>query len=134
MVYSIDIKTQTTVEFQDITSRLNKIIADNGVKSGICLVFVPHTTAGITVNEHADPSVVTDIMEHLEEMVPQHRRYRHLEGNSPAHIKAMMLGDSETLIIENGSLKLGAWQGVFFAEFDGPRNRHVYVKLTADMV
>ena len=134
MVYSIDIKTRTTVEFQDITSQINKIIADSGVASGICYVFVPHTTAGVTVNEHADPSVITDITEHLDAMVPQHQRYRHLEGNSPAHIKAMILGDSETLIIESNRLKLGTWQGVFFGEFDGPRNRHVYVKIAADMV
>lgn len=134
MVYSVDIKTRTTVEFQDITSRINRIITDSGVESGICYVFAPHTTAGITVNEHADPSVVTDITEYLEETVPQHRKYRHLEGNSPAHIKAMILGDSETLIIENGKLKLGTWQGVFFGEFDGPRSRHIYVKITADMV
>ncbi len=134
MVYTVDIKTMATVEFQDITSRINKIIADSGVESGLCYVFVPHTTAGVTVNEHADPSVVTDISEQLEVMVPQHRRYRHLEGNSPAHIKALLLGDSETLFIENSRLKLGTWQGVFFGEFDGPRNRHVHVKLIADMV
>ena len=134
MVHTVDIKTNATVEFQDITSRINKIIADSGVESGICYVFVPHTTAGITVNEHADPSVMTDITEYLEEMVPQHRKYRHLEGNSSAHIKAMILGDSETLFIENGRLKLGTWQGVFFGEFDGPRSRHIHVKITADMV
>jgi len=134
LVYTVDIKTMATVEFQDITSRINKIIADSGVESGLCYVFVPHTTAGVTVNEHADPSVVTDISEQLEVMVPQHRRYRHLEGNSPAHIKALLLGDSETLFIENSRLKLGTWQGVFFGEFDGPRNRHVHVKLIADMV
>ena len=133
-MHTVDIKTNATVEFQDITSRINDIIADSGVESGICYIFVPHTTAGITVNEHADPSVVTDITEYLEEMVPRHRKYRHLEGNSPAHIKAMILGDSETLFIENGRLKLGTWQGVFFSEFDGPRNRHIYVKITSDMV
>jgi secondary thiamine-phosphate synthase enzyme len=132
LAYSIDIKTSKTVEFQDITSRINELIAASGVNDGVCYIFVPHTTAGITVNEHADPSVVADIAEYLEEMVPQHRKYHHLEGNSPAHIKAMLLGDCETLFIENGRLKLGTWQGVFFAEFDGPRWRHVHVKITTD--
>jgi secondary thiamine-phosphate synthase enzyme len=132
LVYSIDIKTSKTVEFQDITTRINELIASNGVSDGVCYIFVPHTTAGVTVNEHADPSVVADIAEYLEEAVPQHRKYRHLEGNSPAHIKAMLLGDSETLFIENGRLKLGTWQGVFFAEFDGPRHRHVHIKIVSD--
>jgi secondary thiamine-phosphate synthase enzyme len=132
LVYSIDLKTSKTVEFQDITSRINELIAGSGVNAGMCCIFVPHTTAGVTVNEHADPSVVVDIAEYLEETVPQHRKYHHLEGNSPAHIKAMTLGDSETLFIENGRLKLGTWQGVFFAEFDGPRRRHVHVKIIAD--
>jgi secondary thiamine-phosphate synthase enzyme len=132
LVYSIDIKTNKTVEFQDITTRINELVASNGVSDGMCYIFVPHTTAGVTVNEHADPSVVADIAEYLEGAVPQHRKYRHLEGNSPAHIKAMLLSDSETLFIENSRLKLGTWQGVFFAEFDGPRHRHVHVKIVAD--
>ena len=134
MFHSVDIKTNATVEFQDITSRINTIVADSGVESGMCYIFVPHTTAGITVNEHADPSVVADIAEQLEVMVPRHKKYRHLEGNSPAHIKALLLGDSETLFIENSRLKLGTWQGVFFGEFDGPRNRHIQVKIVADRV
>ena len=132
VVYSIDIKTSKTVEFQDITPRIDEVIVGSGIDEGLCYIFVPHTTAGITVNEHADPSVVTDIIGYLEEAVPQHRKYRHLEGNSPAHIKAILLGDSETLFIENGRLKLGTWQGVFFAEFDGPRRRHIHIKIIAD--
>ncbi len=102
------------------------------VQSGLCYVFVPHTTAGITVNEHADPSVVEDIATQLEAMVPQHHGYLHIEGNSPAHIKATLVGNSETLLVENGKLVLGTWQGVFLCEFDGPRSRTILVKLVSD--
>ena len=132
MVNKVDIKTSSRVEFQDITRKVRDIISSSGVKSGICYVFVPHTTAGIVVNEHADPSVVEDIVAQLDKMVPQHGNYRHLEGNSPAHIKASMLGDSETLFIDDGQVVLGTWQGIFFCEFDGPRNRHVMVKIIPD--
>jgi secondary thiamine-phosphate synthase enzyme len=93
---------------------------------------VPHTTAGITINEHADPSVVQDIAAQLEKMVPQHNRYRHLEGNSPAHIKASLVGSSQTLFVEDGRPVLGTWQGVFFCEFDGPRNRSLLIKIVPD--
>jgi len=102
------------------------------VQSGLCYVFVPHTTAGITVNEHADPSVVEDIATQFEAMVPQHHGYRHMEGNAPAHIKTTLVGNSETLLVENGKLVLGTWQGVFLCEFDGPRNRTILVKLVSD--
>jgi secondary thiamine-phosphate synthase enzyme len=120
------------VELQDITSEVRNIIEKSGVASGVCHILVPHTTAGIMVNEHADPSVAEDIASQLEEIVPRHRNYRHLEGNSPAHIKASLLGDSRTLFIEDGKLVLGTWQGIFFCEFDGPRSRHVMVKIVAD--
>ena len=129
---TIDIKTSARVEFRDITAKVRDIVAASGIENGVCYIFVPHTTAGITVNEHADPDVVADIAAQLDAMVPQHNKYRHREGNSPAHIKAVLVGDAETLLIENGSLVLGTWQGIFFAEFDGPRNRHVYVKGIAD--
>lgn len=128
----VDIMSSSRVEFLDITARVRNIIAAGGIRSGVCYIFVPHTTAGITVNEHADPDVVVDIAEQLDLMVPQHKNYRHLEGNSPAHIKAMLIGDSEILLIEGGSLVLGTWQGIFFAEFDGPRKRHCFVKIVAD--
>lgn len=120
------------MDFQDITSIVNDIVAKSGVKSGVCYIFVPHTTAGVMVNEHADPDVVKDIIAQLDTMVPQHDGYRHSEGNSPAHIKATLIGDSETLFIEEGRLVLGTWQGIFFGEFDGPRNRHIYVKIITD--
>jgi secondary thiamine-phosphate synthase enzyme len=129
LINKVDIKTNSRVEFQDITRKVRGVVEASGVKSGICYVFVPHTTAGIIVNEHADPSVVEDIAAQLDKMVPQHSNYRHLEGNSPAHIKASMLGDSEALFIEDGGIVLGTWQGVFFCEFDGPRNRRVLIKI-----
>ena len=132
MLRRVDIKTHSRVEFQDITGKVREIIGANGAKSGVCYVYSPHTTAGITVNEHADPSVVEDIIEQLDKMVPQHSRYRHMEGNSPAHIKTSLVGDSEILFIEDGKLVLGIWQGIFFCEFDGPRSRHVIIKIVPD--
>ena len=132
MIRRVDIKTGKRVEFQDITARVRDIIGDSGIRSGICYIFVPHTTAGVMVNEHADPSVVDDIAAQLDVMVPQYQNYRHMEGNSPAHIKATIVGDSETLIIEDGIPVLGTWQGIFFCEFDGPRNRHLMVKIIPD--
>ena len=131
-MYKLDIKTSTRIELQDITGRIVEIVSESGVQSGVCHLFSMHTTAGITINEHADPDVVADIVEQLDVMVPQHNRYRHREGNSPAHIKASLMGDSESLLIEKGSLVLGTWQGIFFCEFDGPRNRTVMVKIIAD--
>jgi secondary thiamine-phosphate synthase enzyme len=132
LIHKLDIKTKSRVELQEITDRVRDVVAASGIKSGICHLFVPHTTAGILVNEHADPSVVEDIAAQLDELVPQNKSYRHLEGNAPAHIKASLIGDSRTLFIEDGKLVLGTWQGIFFCEFDGPRNRNVLVKLTAE--
>jgi secondary thiamine-phosphate synthase enzyme len=120
------------VEFQDVTLRVGDIVGESGVRSGLCYVYVPHTTAGVIVNEHADPSVVEDIGAQLEAMVPQNRNYRHLEGNAPAHIKASLTGSSATLLVEDGKIVLGTWQGIFFCEFDGPRNRHLLIKIVAD--
>ena len=132
MIHKLDIKTDRRVEFQDITRRVRETVSASGVDNGICYLFSLHTTAGITVNEHADPSVVDDIINQLDTMVPQHSGYCHREGNSPAHIKASLMGDSETLFIEDGKIVLGTWQGVFFCEFDGPRNRTVLVKIIPD--
>lgn len=134
MIQKLDIKTHSQVELQEITGRVSEIIKASGIKNGVCHIFVPHTTAGIIINEHADPSVVEDISAQLEEIVPQKKSYRHMEGNSPAHIKASLTGDSRTLFIEGGKPVLGTWQGIFFCEFDGPRNRSVLVKLIADTV
>jgi secondary thiamine-phosphate synthase enzyme len=132
MISKVDIKTHSREEFQDITRTVREIVGESGVASGVCYIFVPHTTAGVTVNEHADPSVVEDIIAQLDRMVPQHGSYRHLEGNSPAHIKASLMGDSEALFIEDGKIVLGTWQGIFFCEFDGPRSRHLLVKIVAE--
>lgn len=132
MISKVDIKTHSRVEFQEITRTVREIVRESGVAGGVCYIFVPHTTAGLTVNEHADPSVVEDLIEQFDKMVPQHGNYRHLEGNSPAHIKASLMGDSEALFIEDGKIVLGTWQGIFFCEFDGPRNRHLLLKIVAE--
>jgi len=132
LLQRISVSTRARVEFQELTPAIKDVVRSSGIESGVCHVFVPHTTAGVTINEHADPSVAEDIISQLESVVPQHSNYSHLEGNAPAHIKASLVGSSETLIVENGNLVLGTWQGIFFCEFDGPRNRTVLVKITAD--
>jgi secondary thiamine-phosphate synthase enzyme len=132
VIRRIDIKTNSRVEFQEVTRAVRETVAASGVKSGVCHVLVPHTTAGVTVNEHADPSVVEDMKAQLDVMVPQHGGYRHAEGNSPAHIKASLMGSAATVLVESGEPVLGTWQGVFFCEFDGPRNRHMLIKVVAD--
>jgi secondary thiamine-phosphate synthase enzyme len=131
LVTRIDINTSSRIEFRDITGEVRNIVGKSSVNNGLCYIFVPHTTAGILVNEHADPAVVADIAAQLDAVAPQHKNYRHTEGNAPAHIKAGLLGDSRTLFIEDGRLVLGTWQGIFFAEFDGPRSRSVLVKIVA---
>ncbi len=132
MIHKVDIKTKSRVEFQDITLKVRDTVGASGVQSGVCYLYVPHTTAGVTVNEHADPSVAEDIMAQLEAMAPQHKNYRHLEGNAPAHIKASLVGSSKALFIEDGKIVLGTWQGIFFCEFDGPRNRNLLIKIMPD--
>jgi secondary thiamine-phosphate synthase enzyme len=132
MLHKLDIKTTSRVEFRNVTGEVQQIVLQSGVISGLCYVYVPHTTAAVTVNENADPDVVRDIITHLDKLVPQHGDYRHSEGNSPAHIKSVLLGHTETIFIENRNLVLGAWEGIFFCEFDGPRNRKLYVKLVED--
>ncbi len=123
------IVTSSRNEFVDITAKVQKVVADAGVREGICLLYVPHTTAGITVNEGADPSVRADILAHMAKQVPHHAGYRHLEGNADAHIKSMLVGVSEVLPVQGGRLHLGRWQSIFFCEFDGPRTRQVFVQL-----
>jgi secondary thiamine-phosphate synthase enzyme len=132
MMHTINISTRARVEFQDVTGRIKDIISSSGVTSGLCHIYVPHTTAAVMINEHADPDVVEDIAAQLDLMVPQHNRYRHMEGNSPAHIKASLIGSSVTVFIEGGRLALGTWQGIFFCEFDGPRRRSLMVKVVED--
>ena len=114
--------------FIDITGQVRKIVASGNVQNGLCQIFVPHTTAGVTINENADPDVVTDMLAALGKMVPE-LHYRHSEGNSPAHVKSSLVGCSITVPISEGRLCLGTWQGIYFCEFDGPRTRKVWVQL-----
>ncbi len=123
------VKTGARFEMIDITDRVSAIVRESKIRSGICYVFVPHTTAAVTINENADPSVPRDIIAELDKVIPLNDNYRHMEGNAAAHIKASMLGASETVFIENGVLVLGTWQSIFFCEFDGPRTRRVLVQL-----
>lgn len=132
MIYSIDIRTSQRCEFIDITDKIEKVIKESRLSVGVCCIFIPHTTAGVTINENADPSVKKDIINTLNKLIPQNERYAHTEGNSDAHIKSSILGNEKTVFIENGCLKLGTWQGIFFCEFDGPRRREVWVNLTGE--
>ncbi len=129
MLETITIRTRTRNELLDITHEVQKIVQKSSVKEGICVVYVPHTTAGVTVNENADPSVASDIRNTLSKLVPAGAGYSHLEGNADSHIKSTIVGPSITLIVSEGRLVLGTWQGVFFCEFDGPRTRKVIVKV-----
>ena len=132
MTKNINIKTRTRTEFVDITSEIQQVIDEAGITDGICCMYVPHTTAGITINEGADPSVVSDIQRTLSKLIPNNLNYSHMEGNSDAHIKSTVVGASKTVIIDDGKLLLGTWQSIFFCEFDGPRHRRVLVKLISD--
>ena len=126
------LKTTKAQEFVDITSFIKDAVIKSGVRDGIAVVFVPHTTAGVTINENADPDVVRDILYGLNNAFPEQSGYLHVEGNSHAHIKASLMGPSCNIIIENGKLKLGTWQGIYFCEFDGPRSRKIYIKIVGD--
>ena len=126
------IKTTRPQEFIEITGRIEEVVREQGVVSGMVTVFVPHTTAGITINENGDPDVVHDILTSLENTFPEKGNYRHFEGNSHAHIKASLMGSSVTILVEDGRLKLGTWQGLYLCEFDGPRTRTIYVKVISD--
>jgi secondary thiamine-phosphate synthase enzyme len=126
---TIEIRTRSREDFVDLTADIERLVAASGVTSGVCVVTVPHTTAGITVNENADPDVRTDLAMALRKIVPDTLPYAHGEGNSPAHAKAALVGSSVTLIVEGGRLKLGTWQGVFFCEFDGPRTRQAWIQV-----
>jgi len=126
----LTIKTRVKTEFVDITSEVNRLFASTGsVVNGLCFLYVPHTTAAVTINESADPSVREDILNVLNDVVPWEAGYRHLEGNSPAHIKSTLVGASEWVAVENSRLVLGTWQGIFFCEFDGPRTRKIHVRV-----
>jgi len=128
MVLTISINTRGRSEMIDITSKVEEELNGSGLKDGVCFLFVPHTTAGIAINENADASVIADIQAMLNKLVPWEGTYRHLEGNAAAHIKSSLIGNSVIVLVESGHLKLGTWQGIFFCEFDGPRSRKVYIK------
>ena len=125
----LTVKTRSRTEFIDITSEVKRIVTASDISDGLCMVYVPHTTAAVTINESADPSVQSDMLSVLNTMVPWDAGYRHMEGNSAAHIKTTLVGTSELIAVEDGRLVLGTWQGIFFCEFDGPRTRKVHVKL-----
>ncbi len=132
MLKKIDINTARHTQMIDITEPVQKAVEESGIVSGVCTVFVPHTTAAVTINENADPDVITDFIGEIDKIVPWEDGYLHLEGNSAAHLKASIIGASEQMIIENGRLVLGIGQGVYFCEFDGPRRRNVYIKLIGE--
>ncbi len=127
---AFDVETRQRNTFVEITAQVRQVVKRSGVRDGFCIVYCPHTTAAITINENADPDVVHDMLAWLERTIPQHQAgFRHAEGNSDSHIKASLVGSSVTVLIERGELVLGRWQGVYFCEFDGPRTRKVHVKV-----
>ena len=126
---TFQIRTKRHSEMIDITQEVSAIVKKSGVKSGICTIFIPHTTAAVTINENADPDVVHDFTKEINKIVPWEDGYLHMEGNSAAHLKSSMMGFSDTIIIEDGKLVLGTWQGIYFLEYDGPRTRKVFVKI-----
>ncbi|MBC8248401.1 MAG: YjbQ family protein [Anaerolineales bacterium] len=131
MIAQLEINTKATAELVDITAVVQRTVREKGMQSGVCHVFVPHTTAGLTLNENWDPDVRGDMLMELDKIVPWRDNYRHGEGNSAAHIKASLMGFSQTILVEDGRLVLGSWQGIYLAEFDGPRRRRVLVKLVS---
>lgn len=130
---SFDVRTMAHAEFRELTREVQAVVAKSGVRRGHVIVYIPHTTAGITINENADPSVRADMVEALDRLVPwEQPHFKHAEGNSAAHVKASMMGFSATLLVEQGQLVLGAWQGIYLCEFDGPRTRKVHVRVCKD--
>jgi secondary thiamine-phosphate synthase enzyme len=130
MIHTLTLQTSKRDEMAEITASVEDIVRKGGVDQGIVIVYCPHTTAGITINENADPDVVRDMLMRLDEVYPwEHPKYRHAEGNSASHLKAITMGSSQTILIKDGKLVLGRWQGLYFCEFDGPRSRTYYVKI-----
>jgi secondary thiamine-phosphate synthase enzyme len=128
-VIQLEIRTSGRQSFEDITQQVQQVVSESRVQEGLCHLFCPHTTAGLTVNENWDPSVQHDIGLALDDLVPQRRDFQHVEGNSPAHVKSSLVGASQTLFVAGGQLVLGSWQGIYLVEFDGPRTRKVLVKV-----
>jgi len=132
MLHTMAVRTGSRTEFLDLTSQIQEVVRLSGVAQGLCHIFVPHTTAGVTINENADPSVKADILMVLNKIISDRESYRHAEGNSPAHIKASLVGPQLTVMVAEGRLLLGTWQGIYFCEFDGPRSRKLHLKVVAD--
>ena len=128
----LSVKTDSGTQFVDVTSQVRAAVRKSGVKSGVCMLFVPHTTAAVTINENADPDVTRDILMELNKVIPFDDNYAHTEGNSAAHIKSSLVGCQMNVFVEKGDLVLGTWQGIYFCEFDGPRTRKLYVKTLSD--
>lgn len=129
MIARLSISSRQHTQMLDITAEVQRVVSGSGVVDGVAVIYCPHTTAGLTINENADPSVAADILETLERLIPWRANYRHTEGNAAAHVKSSLVGHSLTVLVEGGRLLLGPWQGIFFCEFDGPRSRHVLVQL-----
>jgi secondary thiamine-phosphate synthase enzyme len=129
---TLRIKTDKRTQFVDVTREVENVVKESGVRTGTCHVYVPHTTAGVAINEHADPDVARDIEGALDRLIPNDGPYRHSEGNSDSHIKSTLTGASQVIFVENGKLALGTWQGIFLCEYDGPRERRMYVKVISD--
>ena len=129
--HAVQVETRARVEFKDITGLLQKLVAESAVQNGLCHLFVPHTTAGILINENDDPALQKDLDNFLKELAPHDKDYHHNDGNCDAHLKAAVIGCSKTLLVEGGRLVLGRWQGVYFCEFDGPRRRNLRIKIVA---
>lgn len=129
---TLEVKTARRTQFVDVTDRVRRAVESAGILSGACYVYVPHTTAGVMINEHYDPDVATDLEGVFDRVVPRAWLYKHSEGNSDSHAKAALTGTSAMIFVEEGKLMLGRWQGVFFCEFDGPRERKMWVKVVGD--
>jgi secondary thiamine-phosphate synthase enzyme len=129
---TLSVKTNRRTQFVDITREVEQAVRESAVKSAVCYVYEPHTTAGIAINEHADPDVAGDVEGVFDRLIPHRGPYRHAEGNSDSHMKAILTGTSQTILIENGKLALGTWQGIFLCEFDGPRHRTIFVRIVPD--
>jgi secondary thiamine-phosphate synthase enzyme len=132
MIKQLRVQTKSKTELVDITQGVQRLVTESGVRSGVCYVYVPHTTSGITINENTDPNVGRDILKELNKVIPFDDRYSHAEGNSAAHIKSTLVGISKAVLVEEGRLALGTWQAIFYCEFDGPRDRRVFVKVMKD--
>jgi|SRR5215472_4944603 len=131
---SIRVRTSRRTQMLEVTQEVQRVVTTLGVTAGTCILYVPHTTAGILINEHADPDVASDAEAALDRLIPAAGPYRHAEGNSDSHLKAMLVGTSQFVFVQDGKLVLGRWQGIFFAEFDGPRDRQLYLKVVPDRV